>query len=753
MTKTSKALRIYLATALTFGWTLAVGATSAFAEEPAAPAEPVVVVVTTPGGDDSSYQIPLTTTVTFDGVQYNSVFATTNSVITFGRADGTYWDFPQTPSISLYSMDWVVYPNAREDEHLIIRSSDGGFQVDIAARPIWLQSPSTEVTNINIVAAINVDGTVAISYSLTGPSYEGQTRTGVRLNSGQVVTLEEYGVIQVEEPPVLTPEPVVPTPEPTVSPEPTPTPTPTPTQEPAPSLNAPTNVRVQQLPNGQVEILWDAPATTSTAIERYAVSWNTPQGGWGVAATGTSLILPADTSVFQGGLNTNYSFTVRADNDTLGVYSPASTAVDITVNAPIRAPFIPQGATVLGEGSSLEVIAPAGQRIQSITAWYGDPDDGSRGIEVSSELTQLAGGRTSVTINSDNSFGDPAGGTVKVLIFVVNYEDIVPTPEEIAAAEREERERQERLAAEQAAAEAARLEEQARLAAAEAARIAAEQAAAAEAARVEAERLAAERAAEAARIEAERVAAEAAAAAEAARIEAERLEAERVAAEARAEEARLEAERIAAEQAAKAEAERIAAEEAAEKARLEAEEKARLEAEAEALKPEPEPEPEEPVEEEITSAEELPEVISAELLTKIDLEEIVATDLSTEQAEALKEAALETFETAAPGSEAYEQALDALFVAAAADDIVISEELAAIPGAEALVDAINFMSNVGADMSPEQREESEKVVVAAVVAGNAAIAAATGAASAATSAAASAGGGVSGGSSSGRRIK
>ena len=302
--------------------------------------EPVVVVVTTPGGDDSSYQIPLTTTVTFDGVQYGSVYATTNSVITFGQPDGTYWTFPQTPSISLYSMDWVVYPNQRADEHLIIAASDGGFQVDISARPIWLQN-ATEPTNINIVAAINADGTVAISYSIVGPTYEGQTRTGVTLTSGQVVTLEEYGVVQVTEPPVLTPEPVVPTPDPTPTvdptPEPTIDPTPEPTVEPTPVVTPPT---------------------------------------------------------------------------------------------------VPQGATLLSEGSSIEVVAPAGQRITSITAWYGDPDDGSRGVEVSSTLTQLASGQTSVTIDSSNVYGDPAPGTVKTLIFVVNYETIpapvdpvVPVPE------------------------------------------------------------------------------------------------------------------------------------------------------------------------------------------------------------------------------------------------------------------------------------------------------------------------------------
>jgi hypothetical protein len=102
--------------------------------------EPVVVEIVTCGGDDTSYQVPLSVDVTFDGVTYSDVYATTNSVITFGSPDGTYWTYPSTPSISLYSFDWVVYPGAREDEHLIIRSSDGGFQVDISARPIWLQS-------------------------------------------------------------------------------------------------------------------------------------------------------------------------------------------------------------------------------------------------------------------------------------------------------------------------------------------------------------------------------------------------------------------------------------------------------------------------------------------------------------------------------------------------------------------------------------------------------------------------------------
>jgi hypothetical protein len=161
--------------------------------------------------------------------------------------------------------------------------------------------------------------------------------------------------------------------------------------------------------------------------------------------------------------------------------------------------------------------------------------------------------------------------------------------------------------------------------------------------------------------------------------------------------------------------------------------------------PEPEPTPEP------TGDPNIPKVI--EDLTKVDLEAVVATNLTEAQVEQLTEAAMETFETAEQGSPEYEQALDALFVVAQADDIVISEELAAIPGAVALVDAINFIGNVGADMSPKVREESEKIVVTAVVAVGAAVNAATGAAL--TAAAPASGGAPTGGSSGGtlrRRI-
>jgi len=163
----------------------------------------------------------------------------------------------------------------------------------------------------------------------------------------------------------------------------------------------------------------------------------------------------------------------------------------------------------------------------------------------------------------------------------------------------------------------------------------------------------------------------------------------------------------------------------------------------EEVKPEPIPEPEPPT---------TPEVSEPEL--PVNVETVDPATLSNEQVAELISVANEILENSEQGSPEYEEALEALFVAAEADDIELSEELAAIPGLSAAVDAINFIGNVGADMSPKVREESEKIVVTAVVAVGAAVNAATGAAltAAAPSApAASASAGGSGGTSGIRR--
>jgi hypothetical protein len=192
-----------------------------------------VTTIVTPGGDDVSYQIPLTVSVVYDGVTYENVYATTNSVITFGRPDGTYWTYPTTPSVSIESKDWWVLPQQMPDTHFIINVSEGGFQVDGNYRPYGTFTGDT--TSIIITAQIQTDGTVAYSYAVDGP-LSGNERTGAVLTDGTVVPLSEVNIIEVEEAPVLEPTPVDPIPEPEVVPvEPEPVlPEPEVTPPPAP---------------------------------------------------------------------------------------------------------------------------------------------------------------------------------------------------------------------------------------------------------------------------------------------------------------------------------------------------------------------------------------------------------------------------------------------------------------------------------------------------------------------------------------
>jgi hypothetical protein len=114
-----------------------------------------------------------------------------------------------------------------------------------------------------------------------------------------------------------------------------------------------------------------------------------------------------------------------------------------------------------------------------------------------------------------------------------------------------------------------------------------------------------------------------------------------------------------------------------------------------------------------------PVVIPEPSITDVDLASIDPQTLSDSDLQILTEDAYKTLETAVPGSEEYDLALEQLMVVAQADDIVVSEEIAEIPvlGATVvgLTNALNALGNFGADMSPKVREKAEQTVVAAVI--------------------------------------
>jgi hypothetical protein len=106
-------------------------------------------------------------------------------------------------------------------------------------------------------------------------------------------------------------------------------------------------------------------------------------------------------------------------------------------------------------------------------------------------------------------------------------------------------------------------------------------------------------------------------------------------------------------------------------------------------------------------------------ITELNPAEIDPTTLTAEDVALLIDTANATLETATPGSPEYVEALARLFLAAQADDIVVDPQIAGIPvfGATvvALTDAINYLGNVGADMSPKARATAKKEVIAAVI--------------------------------------
>jgi len=171
------------------------------------------------GGDDISYKIPLGGTVIFGGNSYSTIYATTNSIITFGQADGTYWDFPTTPSISLNGMDWVqrgfytqdgahipyFSSTPRNDEYFNITVSGNTFRVDIAARPYSTYIASLQPSGtpdgsprlMSLYFVRNSDGTLRIR-SFTSNSEDAGMRNGCVLTTGAAaITLEECGIYEV----------------------------------------------------------------------------------------------------------------------------------------------------------------------------------------------------------------------------------------------------------------------------------------------------------------------------------------------------------------------------------------------------------------------------------------------------------------------------------------------------------------------------------------------------------------------------
>jgi hypothetical protein len=602
---------------------------------PNADGTPNVQTINTCGGDDVSYRIPLSGPVTFDGVSFNSLFVTTNSVIAFGAPDGTFHDFPMTPSISLFSQDWVAYPQWKTDEAFSIAHSHQGFQVTLKVRPYSNQNTPT-LTTIVLTASYNQDRTLNISYYRDNVA-QYQTRTGVRLNNGTVVPFSQAGIVQAPTIPVVPGDP-----------EPDPAPTITGTE----AGDAWAKVFVQS-----------SNAVTATAW-RYQVA-NTQQSCVNPYSGQTITTDALSESILLSGLTNGCQYTVRVAH-----WGESESLYAETVVTPVM-PFIevPTDVQATLDGNTITITwqAPTEFTVPieryAIFWSYNNFESGyaSSSTTTSATITVPDGVTVSIKIRADNDsevvfsdFSQP------VVVVVPPAAAPIPSPEPSPVVPVEpEPQPSTPITPEPGPSQEPSLEPT---------------------------------------------------------IPPQPQEPEPP--------IQPTPEPV------------IPSPEPSPNPPIAPVDPIIPEPEGETqVEPKPEPTPvssteestpeptpsEEPVEEpEENEPNPLPEPepsSTTEILG--ELTSIAPEDLTASQIEQLFNITLEIFETAEPGSEEYEQALDALMLIAESDDLELPSELAAIPllgdVAGAILDIFNDLGNVGADMSPQVRETAEKIVVVSVI--------------------------------------
>jgi len=204
---------------------------------------------TVTGDDDGSFPMTLPFSLTLGSTEYNQIFYSTNATVTFGQADGTYWDYPQTPSISIAGKDWVSFG---EGAYTSYGYNENSFCIEWSVRP-FPQSTGPLTQMRLVVTKFSNGGWHGEIITMT--DLPADARRAIRYEQGQpVVPMEAAfdvnGGVPIEvtpaptpssftEPPVVPSETPTPEPTPTASPEPTQSESPEPTIEPTPQPTDP----------------------------------------------------------------------------------------------------------------------------------------------------------------------------------------------------------------------------------------------------------------------------------------------------------------------------------------------------------------------------------------------------------------------------------------------------------------------------------------------------------------------------------
>jgi hypothetical protein len=248
--------------------------------------------------DDSAYNANLPFSLTLGSTEYSNVYVSTNGTMTFGNPDGNYWDYPQTPSVSVAGNDWVTWGDGA---YLSFGSTANTFCAEWSVRPY--PRSTGELTQIRLVINRASDGGWHGEIVTFGWLPE-NLRRGIRFEQGQDVlpieaAFDVNGGVPIEvvpaptpssftEPPVIvepssspnpTPEPT-PTESPSQTPEPTPSPSESPSESPTPTPEPTPTVEPTPIPEPSLEpvvIPLDTPTPTpSESVQELAQVSPTP---------------------------------------------------------------------------------------------------------------------------------------------------------------------------------------------------------------------------------------------------------------------------------------------------------------------------------------------------------------------------------------------------------------------------------------------------------------------------------------------
>ena len=218
------------------------------------------------GDDDGSFEMLLPFSLKLGPTEYNRIYYSTNATVTFGQPDGTFHDYPQTPSVSIAGRDWVSFG---EGAYTSYGYNNDSFCIEWSVRPFPQSSgPLTQMRlvvnkfpngnwhgEITTMTPLPPDARRAIRYEYGQPVVTMEAAFDVG-NGGIPVEVEPAPTPSSFEEPIIIPTPVpsnTPQPEPTTSIEPSLSPEPTPTPDPTQSITPSPEPTQSQSPEPTIE--------------------------------------------------------------------------------------------------------------------------------------------------------------------------------------------------------------------------------------------------------------------------------------------------------------------------------------------------------------------------------------------------------------------------------------------------------------------------------------------------------------------